>query len=315
MDNPVQRVLTVLEMLQARSQVTGGELAARLEVDARTVQRYIVRLKDLGIPIEASRGVGGAYRLRPGHRLPPLLLTNEEAFALSLGLRALGHLGLDAFAPAAEGARQKLARVLPESLRESQRTVEDVVAIEPGHWVVSTPVESLMRAATAIRQQRRVAFAYRAHSGAATRREIEPYAVLHADGRWYLIGYCLQRSALRTFRLDRVSQLATTAGRFRRPRQFDARQHFAERMPFIQSEFQVDVWIALPIEEAPRQFSWWRVQATAEDGGTRVRCGRDHLDLFAAMLLTLDRQIIIHAPDELRATFRALAARATQAAG
>ena len=151
MYDPIMRVLTVLEVLQARDHVTGAELAERLEVDLRTVQRYIVRLKDLKIPVESSRGVGGAYRLRPGYRLPPLLLTNEEAFALSLGLHSLRQVGLSAFAPATEGALKKLGRVLPEALRESIQTVDDVVAIEPGPWVVSTPVEHLIRAASAIR--------------------------------------------------------------------------------------------------------------------------------------------------------------------
>src|SRR6202167_1599623 len=156
MYDPVMRVLTVLEVLQARDYVSGTELAERLEVDLRTVQRYIVRLKDLSIPVESTRGVGGSYRLRPGFRLPPLLITNEEAFALSLGLRALRQLGLSAFAPATEGALAKLGRILPESLRESIRTVEDVVAIEPGPWVVSTSAEFLIRAASAIRTGRRI---------------------------------------------------------------------------------------------------------------------------------------------------------------
>ena len=165
MYDPIMRVLTVLEVLQARDHVTGAELAERLEVDLRTVQRYIVRLKDLKIPVESSRGVGGAYRLRPGYRLPPLLLTNEEAFALSLGLHSLRQVGLSAFAPATEGALKKLGRVLPEALRESIRTVEDVVAIEPGPWVVTTSVEHLIRAASAIRTGRRIRFDYRSHDG------------------------------------------------------------------------------------------------------------------------------------------------------
>jgi predicted DNA-binding transcriptional regulator YafY len=119
MYDPIMRVLTVLEVLQARDHVTGAELAERLEVDLRTVQRYIVRLKDLKIPVESSRGVGGAYRLRPGYRLPPLLLTNEEAFALSLGLHSLRQVGLSAFAPATEGALKKLgARVAGSAARE-----------------------------------------------------------------------------------------------------------------------------------------------------------------------------------------------------
>src|SRR5579875_4091943 len=156
MYDPIIRVLTVLELLQGRDHVTGAEIAERLEVNLRTVQRYIVRLRDLSIPVESARGVGGAYRLRPGYRLPPLLLTNEEAFALSLGLRALRQIGLAAFAPATEGALAKLGRVLPHALRESIRTVEDVVAIEPGPWVVPTSVESLIEAASAIRTGRRI---------------------------------------------------------------------------------------------------------------------------------------------------------------
>src|ERR1700679_4108775 len=235
MYDPIMRVLTVLEVLQARDHVTGAELAERLEVDLRTVQRYIVRLKDLKIPVESSRGGGGAYRLRPGYRLPPLLLTNEEAFALSLGLHSLRQVGLSAFAPATEGALKKLGRVLPEALRESIRTVEDVVAIEPGPWVVSTSVEHLIRAASAIRTVKRIRFAYRSHDGTASRRQIEPYAVMHTDGRWYLIGHCLSRRALRTFRLDRVSNLEVGTGAFKRPAGFDARCYMRGHMPFVQS--------------------------------------------------------------------------------
>jgi predicted DNA-binding transcriptional regulator YafY len=317
MYDPIMRVLTVLEILQARDRVTGAELAERLEVDLRTVQRYIVRLKDLAIPIDSSRGVGGAYRLRPGFRLPPLLLTNEEAFALSLGLRALRQVGLSAFAPATEGALEKLGRVLPDALRESIRTVEDVVAIEPGPWVVSTSVECLIRASSAIRTGRRIRFAYRSHSGAASRRQIEPYAVMHTDGRWYLIGHCLSRKAMRTFRLDRVTDLELCANRFRRPTGFDARRYLEQSMPFIQSDYQIDVWIDMPIEEAERNFAHWRIATEQQDGGTRLRCGRDRLEMFAAMLLSfsMGRRIVVYSPTELRETFRQLAGQAIQAAG
>jgi predicted DNA-binding transcriptional regulator YafY len=314
MYDPVMRVLTVLEILQARDHVTGAELAERIEVDLRTVQRYIVRLKDLNIPIDSSRGVGGAYRLRPGFRLPPLLLTNEEAFALSLGLRALRQVGLSAFAPATEGALAKLGRVLPDALRESIRTVEDVVAIEPGPWVASTSVECLIRAASAIRIGRRIRFAYRSHSGTASRRQIEPYALLHMDGRWYLIGHCLTRKAMRTFRLDRVTHLEIGNARFRRPTGFDARRYLERSMPFIQSDYQIDVWIDMPIEEAERTFAFWRVATEKQENGTRLRCGRDRLEMFAAMLLSTGRRIVVHTPAELRETFLELARQARQAA-
>jgi len=314
MYDPIMRVLAVLEILQARDHVTGAELAERLEVDLRTVQRYIVRLKDLSIPIHSSRGVGGSYRLRPGFRLPPLLLTNEEAFALSLGLRALRQLGLSGFAPATEGALGKLERVMPEALRESLRTVEDVVAIEPGPWVVSTSVECLIRAASAIRTGRRIRFSYRSHAGTGSRRQIEPYGVIHTDGRWYLIGHCLSRRALRTFRLDRVTDLELCAAAFRRPKDFDAHRYLREHMPFIQSDYPIDVWIDMPVEAAERSFAPMRVATEGQDGGTRLRCGRDRLEMFAAMLLSLDCRIVVHSPAELCGTFRRLAQRAIEAA-
>lgn len=314
MYDPIMRVLTVLEILQAREHVSGAELAERLEVDIRTVQRYIARLQDLSIPVESVRGVGGFYRLRPGFRLPPLMFTDEEAFALSLGLRALRQLGLSAFAPATEGASAKLGRVLPDALRESIRRVEDVVAVEPGPWVISTSAGCLIRAASAICMCRQVRFAYRSHAGADSHREVEPYAVIHTDGRWYLIGHCLSRKALRTFRLDRVADLEIRAETFIRPVNFDARSYLRERMPFVQSEYQIDVWIDMPIEEAERTFAPWRVASEEDQGGTRLRCGRDQLQMFAAMLLSLGRRILVREPAELREAFRELAIQAAQAA-
>ncbi len=308
------RVFTVLEILQARDRVTGAELAERLEVDLRTVQRYIVRLKDLGIPISSSPGVGGSYRLRPGYRLPPLLLTNEEAFALSLGLRALRQIGAEAFAPATESALAKLGRVLPEALRESIRTVEDVVSVEPNPWVAPTSMECLIGAASAIRNGRRIRFAYESHQGTTSHREIEPCGLTHADGRWYLIGRCLSRQALRTFRLDRATHLELCAQTFQPPADFDARRYLAEHMPFVQSEYRIDVWIDMPLAEAERSFTPWRIAAEADGEGTRLRCGRDRLEMFAAMLLSTDRRIVVHSPAELRDIFRRLAILAKQAA-
>jgi predicted DNA-binding transcriptional regulator YafY len=314
MYDPIMRVLTVLEILQAREHVSGAELAERLEVDIRTVQRYMVRLQDLSIPVESVRGVGGFYRLRPGFRLPPLMFTDEEAFALSLGLRAVRQLGLSAFAPATEGASAKLGRVLPDALRESIQTVEDVIAVEPGPWVISTSADCLIRAASAIRTCRRVRFAYQSHAAAESHREVEPYAVIHTDGRWYLIGHCLTRQALRTFRLDRVAELEICVETFKRPTSFDARAYLRERMPFVQSDYQIDVWIDMPVEEAERTFAPWRVATEEERGGTRLRCGRDQLHMFAAMLLSMRCRIVVHEPAELRQTFRELALHAMQAA-
>lgn len=189
------------------------------------------------------------------------------------------------------------------------------MAIEPGPWVVSTSVEYLIGAASAIRTGRRIRFSYRSHADVASRRHIEPYTVIHTDGRWYLIGYCLSRQALRTFRLDRVTDLAICAATFRRPPEFDAQRYLQERMPFIQSDYAIDVWIDMPAEEAKRAFAPWRIATEEQDGGTRLRCGRDRLEMFAAMLLSMGRRIVVRSPAELRETFRRLAYQAMQAAG
>ena len=129
---------------------------------------------------------------------------------------------------------------------------------------------------------------------------------MHADGRWYLIGHCLSRKALRTFRLDRATDLELCAATFRRPANFDPRSYLQDRMPFIQSDYQIDVWIDMPIEEAEHTFAPWRVATEAQEGGTRLRCGRDRLEMFAAMLLSMGRRIVVYRPEELRDTFRQL---------
>jgi predicted DNA-binding transcriptional regulator YafY len=314
MYDPIMRVLTVLEILQARDHVSGAELAKRLEVNPRTVQRYVARLQDLCIPVESTRGVGGAYRLKPGFRLPPMMFTDEEAFALTLGLRALRHLGLAAFAPATEGAATKLGRVLPDTLRESAGTIDELVEIEPGPWVISTSAESLIRVCMAIRARRCVTFHYESHHRSTSQREVEPYGVVHMDGRWYLVGRCLSREALRTFRLDRVSALEVRDQRFDRPADFDAKNYLRKSMPFVETGHSVDVWLDMPIEEARSRFALHRVMVEEENGGTRLQCARDNLDRFAAMLLMFGCRMVVRQPEELRKTFQDLATRAARAA-
>lgn len=313
MYDPIMRVLTVLEILQAREHVTGPELARRLEVNPRTVQRYIARLQDLSIPVESTRGVGGAYRLKPGFRLPPMMFTDEEAFALALGLRALRYLGLAAFAPATEGAAAKLGRVLPGPLRDSANAVEEIVAIEPGPWVMSTSAESLLRLCTAIRTRHAVAFHYASHDRKSSHRELEPYGIVHMDGRWYTVGRCRMRQALRTFRLDRVSKLEVMDSPFKRPSGFSAKDYLNRSMPFAQTGFSIEVRLDLPIEKLRSHFALYRVNMVAESGGTTVKCARENLEPFAAMLLGLGCPITVRQPPELRETFARLASRASAA--
>ncbi|GAA5514423.1 protein PafB [Deinococcus carri] len=315
MYDPSMRVLTVLELLQAHERVTGAELARRLEVSPRTVQRYIARLQDLGIPVESTRGVGGAYRLKPGFRLPPLMFGEEEALALALGLHALHHLGLTALAPAVAGASAKLSRTLPHALRERMRTLEETVQLDAFPWTVPIGAEVLSALLAAMHAGRAVAFAYRSHAGEDTQREVEVYGVVHLDGRWYAVGRCLTRAALRTFRLDRIAAPALLPRTFTRPDDFDARAYLRSTLPFVHAPFEVEVWLDLPLEAAAPHFAPWRValEPDAGRGGTWLRCQREALEPFATLLLRLDCPFTVHRPPELREVFGRLADRAQAA--
>src|SRR3712207_2698876 len=130
MYHPTTRVLTVLELLQAHGRLSGPELAARLEVDLRTVRRYVTMLQDLGIPVEGERGRYGGYRLRPGYKLPPLMFSDDEALAVTMGLLAARRLGLAATAPAVEGALAKVERVLPPALRGRVAAVQQALVTD-----------------------------------------------------------------------------------------------------------------------------------------------------------------------------------------
>ncbi len=310
MNHPTTRILTALELLQSRERVSGAELARRLGVSPRTVRRYVVQLQDLGVPIEAERGRAGAYHLRPGFRLPPLMFTNDEALAVSLGLRTLRQLGLVAFAPAMEGASAKLERVLPRAVSERVRNVQEVVELETFPWPVATDAELILRLAEAARSRRPVKIQYRSFDGTTTRREIEPYNLLHHEGRWYAVGYCRLRTATRTFRVDRMDILAELEGRFVRPEGFDALAFLRNSLPFAPSPWSVEVWLELPLSEA-----LWRVRphkmALETDGrGTLLRCGSSDLEWVAAMLLGLRCPFEVRQPRALFAAFSSLAERA-----
>src|SRR5947209_4544809 len=187
---PTTRVLTVLELLQSRQQMSGPEIAGRLEVNTRTVRRYITMLQDLGIPVEAERGRHGAYRLRPGFKLPPLMFTEEEALALTLGLLAARKLGLAVAAPAVEGALAKIERVLPDALRQRVQAVQETLVFDfnPPTIQPSSAIISVLSAA--IQQERQIRLNYQAWEGPVTERLVDLYGLVYRAGFWYAVGYC-----------------------------------------------------------------------------------------------------------------------------
>jgi predicted DNA-binding transcriptional regulator YafY len=217
---PTTRLLSMLELLQARGRMGGPELARRLEVGERTVRRYVAMLQEMGVPVEAERGRYGAYALRPGFRLPPMMFTDEEALALALGLLSARRLGLSGAAPAVEGAQAKLERVMPEELRERVRTFEEVVI--PATAPERLPAEQIVVTMSgAVRERKQVWMRYRSDSREETERAIDPYAVVRGDAFWYTFGYCHLRQARRLFRLDRVVSVEVLDRDFELPSGFD----------------------------------------------------------------------------------------------
>ena len=207
MARPTGRVLAMLELLQTGGQRTVGELAARLGVEERTVRRYAGHLADLGIPVEAQRGRYGGYRLLPGYKLPPLMLTDDEAVAVVLGLMAAEREGLATTDHAATAsALAKVSRVLPRPLgRRLESLLSTAQFTAPVRPTAPAVADTLLALASAAQAQRTVVIAYTAWDGQESQRELDLYGLVFHAGRWYVTGHDHGRDDVRTFRLDRIA--------------------------------------------------------------------------------------------------------------
>lgn len=312
---PTTRVLTVLELLQSRQRMGGPELAARLEVNLRTVRRYITMLQDLGIPIQAERGRHGGYRLRPGFKLPPLMFTEDEALALTLGLLTARRLGLAAAAPAVEGALAKVERVMPATLRERVRAVQDALVFAAPAPDVTAPSEIVLTLSAATQQGRRVNLRYRSWQAEETERAFDPYGLVYRAGRWYAAGYCHLRQGLRVFRLDRVVSAELREETFTRPAGFDSLNHVERAIASTPGTWTVEVLLDTTLERARRRVSPALATLTEAPSGVVLRCYAESLDWTAYILMGLDCPLVVRHPPELRDALRRLAARTNAAAG
>ncbi|HLH63960.1 MAG TPA: YafY family protein [Ktedonobacteraceae bacterium] len=315
MYHPTTRVLTVLELLQAHRQMSGPKLAERLEVDVRSVRRYIMMLQDLGIPIEAERGRYGNYRLMRGYKMPPLMFTEDEALALTLGLLAAKRLGLVMAASAVEGALAKIDRVLPEALRERVQAVQETLILENVARYRSSPESAVVLTfSTATRQQRRVWMRYHSGQDQETERAVDSYGLIFHSGIWYTVGYCHLRQGLRVFRLDRVLKADLLEEAFTRPLDFDSLAYLRRSMAGMPGTWKVEVLLEMPWEEAEREVSPTMAMLEREPGGVVMSCYTQNLDWMAYYLVTLRCRFIVREPPELRAALRNLAADIAQLA-
>jgi predicted DNA-binding transcriptional regulator YafY len=308
---PTSRLLELLELLQGRPLTTGREIADRLGVDRRTVRRYVTTLQELGIPVEGERGVGGGYRLRPGYRLPPLMLDNEEAIVVVLGLVAARRLGLEGATASVDGALEKIHRVLPDTLRRRVEALEATFGFT-ARPTAGEPVagDALLTLADAIRRRKRIRARYRSFAGEETSREISPHGLVIHRGRWYLAAYDHTREDLRTFRVDRMRALKLVAAEARpEPAGFDTVAHVSRSLARTPYRWEVEVLLDLPLQEAARRLPPTMAELAEADGGTLVRMRAGSLDWTASLLAGLGCGFAIVRPEELRDSVRALGAR------
>jgi predicted DNA-binding transcriptional regulator YafY len=313
--HPTTRVLAVLELLQTHGQMSGSDLSARLGVDGRTMRRYIARLEDLGIPIAVEHGRHGGYQLVPGYKLPPLLFTDEEALALSVGLLAARALGLAGAAPGVVSAQAKLERVMPPGLRRRVRAADDTVTLDLPRRPASADGAVLAALTAAAQGRRRVRLDYRAAESAPTARDFDPYGLVYRSGNWYAVGHCHLRKGLRSFRVDRIRGVRARPAEFERPPGFDALAYLTSSMATLPRKFAVEVRLHTDLATARRELFETIGVFEAVDGGVLLSARTDDLGWFARELARLPFGFEIRKPAALRTalarTARALLARAS----
>ncbi|MEY9953695.1 helix-turn-helix transcriptional regulator [Leifsonia sp. EB34] len=301
------RTLQLLSLLQTHRYWPGQELADRLEVSPRTLRRDVERLRELGYPVDATRGVAGGYQLAAGASLPPLVVDDEEAVALAVGLRTAAQSGVAGVADASVRALAKVVQVMPPRLRrrvDALRVATLASELRPGPVV---DAELLTVVAQACRDEERLVFSYVRHDGDASERTVEPHRLVSLGRRWYLVAYDLGRFDWRSFRLDRMAQPRPTGARFR-PRTLpaaDAAEYVRASLAEAVETLVVDAVIAAPLADVEQAIGRWaqaETEAPAADGTarTRVRITADSAEWALFGLAAVAAPFTIDGPDEVR---------------
>jgi predicted DNA-binding transcriptional regulator YafY len=290
--------------LQAYPRITGAELAERLELDPRTVRRYIAMLQEWGIPILAKRGRYGAYQLMPGFKLPPLMFTEDEALALTLSLLVAKESGLAQVAPAFDGALAKVERVLPASTRSRIQAVEQTVAFGGGAAPPGPSGPAVLALSSAIQSGQRVLMSYRSSQDELTQRAFDPYGIAYHLDLWYTIGYCHLRKDRRLFRLDRIREIELTSESFSPPANFHALEEVQRALASVKRQWRIEVWLQTTLPEAQRQLRSANARFEEMDGGVLFRVEVADLPWMARTLAGLGVPFRILHPPELPEVMR-----------
>ncbi|MFI6518144.1 helix-turn-helix transcriptional regulator [Spirillospora sp. NPDC050679] len=302
------RLLRLLSLLQTRRDWSGPDLAARLEVDVRTVRRDIDKLRGLGYPVDSTPGTAGGYRLGPGAALPPLLLDDDEAVAVAVGLRGAAVGMVSGLGETSVSALLKLEQVLPSRLRRRVNALYSttVPMAVPGPRV---DPELLTAVAAACRDHERLRFAYR---GSSDPRVVEPHRLVHTPHRWYLVAWDTVRSDWRTFRLDRIEDRPSSGPRFtpRPPPAEDLAAYVSEAISSSPYRYQARIRLRVPAAEAAGRVSPTVGRLEAVDDQTcLLHTGSDSLDAIAVHVGLMGFDFDVLDPPELTEHIRVLAER------
>lgn len=287
MSETTARALSLLNLLQTHRHWPGHELADRLGVTERTVRRDVERLRDLGYRIESTPGAAGGYRLEAGSAMPPLLLTDEEAVAMAIGLRIAASERLVGGPETTLTALAKLEQVLPTPLRRRVNALADAVHPTGVRSGAAVSTQVLSELALACRDHERVRFTYAAASGEVTRRRVEPYVLAPAQRNWYLLCWDLDKDDWRTFRVDRLADVEHTTVRFNpKPLSTEEIEEFIRvARSWVRTAVETDVVMDLPIEAMRATFGQW-AQGAEPEGADRTRWpvgGRDFRETMYGM--------------------------------
>jgi predicted DNA-binding transcriptional regulator YafY len=305
------RLLRLLSLLQGRRDWTSAELAARLGVTTRTIRNDVDRLRLLGYPVEARPGVAGGYRLGTGGALPPLLLDDEEAVAVAIGLRSAANGSITGIGETSVRALAKLQQVLPARLRRRVGALQAHALPMPARGPTVDP-DVLTAIACACRDHDRLRFDYQAHSGAASRRSVEPYRLVNDRQRWYLMAWDTDRDAWRTFRADRIGLRPPPGPRFA-PRALPSDQEIAAQVARGVGEATWQ-YRARVIVHAPAAHVRDRLPIPVEveplaGDECAFEPGSDHPEMLALYLGLLDADFTVLDSPELVAALGQLAGR------
>ncbi|HEX4016834.1 MAG TPA: YafY family protein [Frankiaceae bacterium] len=313
------RALQLLSLLQTHRYWAGTELAERLEVSLRTLRRDVDRLRELGYPVQAQRGVDGGYQLAPGASLPPLVLDDEEAVALAVGLMAAAQSSVTGTAESSMRALAKVVQVMPNRLRHQAEAMQAMIEPTPGQGIgTNVDPQTLTLIAQACRDSERLQFDYTAVSGTQQRRHTEPHRMVSLGRRWYLVAYDLDRHDWRTFRLDRLGALERTGARFA-PRTLpapDAATFVRQGLTQVPAAYTVEALIHAPPDSVRDRVGRWASVEEAGDGSSLMRMRTDSFDWPAMVLGNLGAEFSVIGPPEMLdylAEWTARFARATAA--